>query len=166
MKFHDFGNSREFEPNWCNKRRIFVIFIEEVDDACRVAIGSQVPSPDSTSSNKLFIGFCIFLVLKMVRLRPLIFNHQNTIKNSTVIYFVSGWDGRTDKSCQKLQQRRRKTVGRQTQLFLPQLYFTNRSGPCPAFSGWCCGQVHIPHECVMNFRMNFETPRVVMMTLG
>ena len=65
-------------------------------------------------------------------LRPLIFNHQNILKNSTVIYVVSvgtdgRTDGRTDKSCQKLQQRRRKTVWRLWQLF--QFFF-------PIF-GWC-----------------------------
>jgi hypothetical protein len=46
---------------------------------------------------------------------------------SKIVFVLSenfGWDGRTDgrtdKSCQKLQQRRRKTVWRLWQLFLPQ----------------------------------------------
>jgi hypothetical protein len=46
-------------------------------------------------------------------------------KSSIVIFVIpvgtdGRTDGRTDKSCQKLQQRRRKTVWRLWQLFLPQ----------------------------------------------
>jgi hypothetical protein len=71
----------------------------------------------------LVIGF----FLKLVGLGPSHIFNQNTTKNSIVCTFLSGWDadgrtdGRTDKSCQKLQQRRRKTVWRLWQLFLPQL---------------------------------------------
>jgi hypothetical protein len=56
-----------------------------------------------------------------------IFNLFLEFKSKKVSFLSKnfGWDGRTDgrtdKSCQKLQQRRRKTVWRLWQLFLPQI---------------------------------------------
>ena len=52
-----------------------------------------------------------------LEVRPLIFNHQKTIKSSIVVYVVSGWDGRTDgrtkvvKSCNKGEEKQSGDCG-------------------------------------------------------
>ena len=90
---------------------------------CRGSSGGGVGRVQNKKYQLVLVSRSVYFVSNWWLIRPLKLNKKYYKKEVWLFGYipVGRTDGRTDKSCQKLQQRRRKTVWRLWQLFLPQI---------------------------------------------